>query len=295
MLRSRVRAPPSLLIQPTVKQSFNSGFLVLINTFVIKEMILTDTHTHLYLEHFQADCDEMLNRAFTAGVKYLLLPNINSESVSGLLELCDRYPQNIFPMMGLHPTDVKENYEVELENVVRLLNQRKFCAIGEAGIDLYWDKTFVEEQKLALKFQIQLAKDYGLPIVLHVRESFDEIFEMLDDTADEKLTGVFHCFTGTFEQAEKAIDLGFKLGLGGVLTYKNSGLDKVVAEIDMKHLLLETDSPYLTPMPFRGKRNESSYIRFVAAKLAEIKGMSLDAVAEITTQNAIDLFKFPQS
>jgi len=258
---------------------------------VNKEMILTDTHTHLYLDHFDVDCDEMLNRAFKAGVKYMLLPNINSESASGLLELCDRYPQNIFPMMGLHPTDVKENYKAELENVVRLINSRKFYAIGETGIDLYWDKTFVAEQKAALRFQIELAKDYGLPIVLHVRESFDEIFEILDDS----LTGVFHCFTGTSEQAEKAIGLGFKLGLGGVLTYKNSGLDKVVADIDMKHLMLETDSPYLTPMPFRGKRNESSYIRFVAAKLAEIKGMSLDAVAEITTQNAIDLFKFPQS
>jgi TatD DNase family protein len=262
---------------------------------VNKEMILTDTHTHLYLNNFDADCDEMLNRAFKAGVKYMLLPNINSESAPKLLELCDRYPQNLFPMMGLHPTDVKENVETELENVVRLLKSTKFYAIGEAGIDLYWDKTFVAEQKDALRFQIQLAKDFGLPIVLHVRESFDEIFEILDDTANDSLTGVFHCFTGTSEQAEKAIGLGFKLGMGGVLTYKNSGLDKVVADIDMKHLVLETDSPYLTPMPFRGKRNESSYLRFVAAKLAEIKGIKLETVAEITTQNAIDLFNFPQS
>lgn len=258
-------------------------------------MILTDTHTHLYLEHFEADSDAMLKRAFEAGVKYMLLPNINSESAPKLLELCDRYPQNLFPMMALHPTDVKENYEAELENVVRLLNSRKFYAIGETGIDLYWDKTFIAEQIEALFFQIQLAKDHSLPIVLHVRESFNEIFEVLEDTADERLRGVFHCFTGTVRQAEKAIGLGFKLGLGGVLTYKNSGLDKVVAEIDMKHFVLETDSPYLTPMPFRGKRNESSYLRFVAEKLAEIKGMKMDAVAEITTQNAIDLFNFPQS
>ncbi len=258
-------------------------------------MILTDTHTHLYLEHFDADSDVMLKRAFEAGVKYMLLPNINSVSAPKLLELCARYPQNLFPMMGLHPTDVKENYEAELENVVRLLNSRKFYAIGETGIDLYWDKTFIAEQIEALFFQIQLAKDHSLPIVLHVRESFNEIFEVLEDTADERLSGVFHCFTGTVRQAEKAIGLGFKLGLGGVLTYKNSGLDKVVAEIDMKHFVLETDSPYLTPMPFRGKRNESSYLRFVAAKLAEIKGLKLETVVEITTQNAIDLFNFPQS
>jgi TatD DNase family protein len=258
-------------------------------------MILTDTHTHLYLEHFSEDCDIMLSRAFETGVKYLLLPNINSDSAPKLLDLCDRYPQNLFPMIGLHPTDVKENFEDELESVDRLLNSRKFYAIGETGIDLYWDKTFVAEQIKSLQFQIELAKDHSLPIVLHVRESFDEIFKVLEDTADERLRGVFHCFTGTIQQAERAIGLGFKLGLGGVLTYKNSGLDKVVAEIDMKHLLLETDAPYLTPMPFRGKRNESSYLRFVAAKLAEIKGMKLETVAEITTQNAIDLFNFPQS
>lgn len=257
-------------------------------------MILTDTHTHLYLDHFDADRDEMLSRAFDTGVKYMLLPNINSVSALAMLDLCDRYPNNLFPMAGLHPTDVQENYEVELENVVQLLKTRKFFAIGETGIDLYWDKTFIAEQKTALRFQIQLAKDHALPIVLHVRESFEEIFDVLDNTTNEQLTGVFHCFTGTKEQAEQAIGYGFKLGLGGVLTYKNSGLDKVVTSIDMKHFVLETDSPYLTPMPFRGKRNESSYIRFVAAKLAEIKGLSLEEVAEITTHNAIELFKFPQ-
>lgn len=237
----------------------------------------------------------MLGRAFGAGVKYMLLPNIDSVSAPTLLDLCARYPDNLFPMIGLHPTDVKANFEEELENVVQLLKTKKVYAIGETGIDLYWDKTYFEEQKSALRFQIQLAKDHKLPIVLHVRESFDEIFDVLDDTSNEQLTGVFHCFTGTKEQAEKVIGYGFKLGLGGVLTYKNSGLDKVVTGIDMKHFILETDSPFLTPNPFRGKRNESSYIRFVAEKLAEIKGLSIEEVAAITTQNAIELFRFPTS
>lgn len=235
----------------------------------------------------------MLSRAFDAGVKFMLLPNIDSVSAPKMLDLCARYPKNLFPMIGLHPTDVKENFENELENVVRLLNTNTFYAIGETGIDLYWDKTFIAEQKIALRYQIQLAKDHRLPIVLHVRESFDEIFGVLYETADEHLTGVFHCFTGTAEQAAKAIGMGFKLGLGGVLTYKNSGLDKVVTAIDMKHFLLETDSPFLSPNPFRGKRNESSYIRFVAEKLAEIKGLTIEEVAAITTRNAIELFRFP--
>ncbi len=256
-------------------------------------MILTDTHTHLYLEHFDNDRDEMLKRAFDAGVKYMLLPNIDSKSAPKMIELCNKYPDNLFPMMGLHPTDVKENYEEELEMVSRLLREQKFYAIGETGIDLYWDKTYLVEQKAALRYQIALAKEHGLPVVLHVRDSFDEIFETLEATADERLTGVFHCFTGTAAQAGRAIRLGFRLGLGGVLTYKNSGLDKVVESIDIKHFVLETDSPFLTPVPFRGKRNESAYLRFIAEKLAIIKGISLNEVAEKTTRNAQALFKFP--
>jgi TatD DNase family protein len=256
-------------------------------------MILTDTHTHLYLDQFDDDRDEMLSRAFDAGVKYMLLPNINSASAPKMFDLCSRYPRNLFPMMGLHPTDVKENFQEELEKVSQYLSQHTFYAIGEIGIDLYWDKTFVAEQKAALRAQIQMAKDHALPIVLHIRDAFDEIFEVLDDAADKKLTGVFHCFTGTAAQAEHAIRLGFMLGLGGVLTYKNAGLDKVIENIDMKKLLLETDSPYLTPAPFRGKRNESAYVRFVAEKLALIKGLSVEEVAGITTRNALELFKFP--
>jgi TatD DNase family protein len=256
-------------------------------------MILTDTHTHLYLEHFDNDRDEVLKRAFDAGVKYMLLPNIDSASVPKMLDLCSRYSENIFPMIGLHPTDVKENFEEELERITHFLNDHKFYAIGETGIDLYWDKTYLAQQKAALRDQIDLAKEHELPVVLHVRESFDEIFETLEANADERLTGVFHCFAGTTSQAERAIKLGFKLGLGGVLTYKNSGLDKVIAGIDLKHFVLETDSPYLTPVPFRGKRNESAYLRFVAEKLASIKGISLNEVAEKTTLNALKVFKFP--
>lgn len=256
-------------------------------------MILTDTHTHLYLEQFEFDRDEMVRRALDASVKYMLLPNIDSESLPGLLSLCSRYPDNIFPMIGLHPTDVKADWQDELTRIMAHLQSYRFYAIGETGIDLYWDKTFLTEQKLALQFQIDLALEHQLPIVLHVRDSFDEIFEVLEQNADQRPGGVFHCFTGTAEQAKRAIDLGFMLGIGGVLTYKNAGLDNVLSDIDLEHLILETDSPFLTPNPFRGKRNESSYLRFVAVRLAEIKGISVEEVAKVTTQNAVRLFRFP--
>ena len=256
-------------------------------------MIFTDTHTHLYLEQFDDDRETMVKRAIDAGVKYMLLPNIDSQTIAPLLELCAAFPQSIFPMIGLHPTDVKENYEEELRVVKTNLDKGTWYAIGETGMDLYWDKTFVKQQKIALRQQISWAKQYKLPIVLHVREAFDEVFEIIDDTIDEKLTGVFHCFTGNLEQAERIIDWGFKLGIGGVLTYKNSGLDKVVQDIPLQHLLLETDSPFLSPKPFRGKRNESAYLINVAQKLAEIKKVPLSVIAEITTQNAVSLFKLP--
>lgn len=198
-------------------------------------------------------------------------------------------------MIGLHPTNVKADWEEEIGYLMEHFEANKFYAIGETGIDLYWDKTFIEKQKASLQFQIDLAKTSQLPIVLHIRDSFDEVFEVLNKNADQQLTGVFHCFTGNLEQAERAIELGFMLGIGGVLTYKNSGLDKVVATIDMSHLLLETDSPYLAPNPYRGKRNESAYVRFIAARLAEIKGLTVAEVANITTENAIRLFKLPLS
>ncbi|HPR56746.1 MAG TPA: TatD family hydrolase [Bacteroidales bacterium] len=257
-------------------------------------MILTDTHTHLYLEQFDTDRDAMIQRALTAGVKYMLLPNIDSGTIPRMMDLCADYPEHLFPMIGLHPTDVKDNFESELAKISEILAKNKFYAIGETGIDLYWDKTFVGEQKTALIYQIQLAKQYELPVVLHVRNSFNEVIEVLNDVADQKLTGVFHCFTGSKEQADQIISYGFKLGIGGVLTYKNSGLDKVVAEIAMEHLLLETDSPFLAPVPYRGKRNESSYITLIAEKLASIKGITPEDVAAETTKNASKLFKFPQ-
>jgi len=237
----------------------------------------------------------MIKRAFSVGVRYMLLPNINSDSLPGLLNLHSKYPKNIFPMIGLHPTNVKADWEEEIGYLMKQFEANKFYAIGETGIDLYWDKTFIEKQKASLQFQIYLAKTSQLPIVLHIRDSFDEVFEVLNKNADQQLTGVFHCFTGNLEQAERAIELGFMLGIGGVLTYKNSGLDKVVATIDMSHLLLETDSPYLAPNPYRGKRNESAYVRFIAARLAEIKGLTVAEVANITTENAIRLFKLPLS
>lgn len=258
-------------------------------------MILTDTHTHLYLEQFDEDRRQVVERAIEDGVKYMLLPNIDSKTKKPMLDLCRDFPENIFPMMGLHPTDVKENYRGELDMVRSELEKGTYYAIGETGIDLYWDKTFLKEQQTALLEQVQMAKEFSLPIVLHVRESFDEVFEVIGDMNDDRLSGVFHCFTGTLEQAETIMNWGFKMGIGGVLTYKNSGLDKVVKDIPMEHLVLETDSPFLAPKPFRGKRNESSFIKYVAAKLAEVKEMAVEDVAEISTRNAVELFKFPVS
>jgi len=255
-------------------------------------MIFTDTHTHLYLNAFDDDRAEVLQNAIDQNIKYMLLPNIDSGSVSGMLGLCNEFPRNCFPMMGLHPTSVNENYRDELNLVEDWLGKKKFCAVGEIGIDLYWDKTYIKEQEEAFRYQIDLALKYDLPIVIHSRESFDEIFTVLEDYKNTGIQGVFHCFTGTLEQAHKAIDLGFFLGIGGVVTFKNSGLDKVVNEIDLKNIILETDSPFLAPMPFRGKRNESAYINIIARKIAEIKNIEITEVAEATTGNAKNLFKF---
>ena len=255
-------------------------------------MFLTDTHTHLYLEEFNDDRKEMIERALELDVKAMLLPNIDSSSTDDMMQLCKQFPDNCFPMMGLHPTSVKENYKEELDLVEHWLEKEKFYAIGEIGIDLYWDKTFRKEQEVAFSQQIELAKKYQLPIVIHMRDSFDEVYKIVRKYASPELFGVFHCFTGTEEQAEKIIELNFLLGIGGVVTFKNSKLDKVVENIDMKHILLETDSPFLTPTPFRGKRNESAYTRLVARKIAEIKNISIEEVAEITTSNSNHLFKF---
>ena len=256
-------------------------------------MILTDTHTHLYSEQFNDDIDTVIKNSIDKGITRLFLPNIDSSSIDGMMKLGTDYPDNCFPMMGLHPTSVGENYKEELALVEDWMNKQKFCAIGEIGIDLYWDKTFFKEQQEAFRFQIELAKKYELPFVIHCRDAFDEIFEILDELNDAKVRGIFHCFTGTVEQSNHIINYGdFKIGIGGVVTFKNSGLDKVVEQIDLKHLVLETDSPYLAPAPFRGKRNESTYLYTIAEKVADIYNLSIEEVAEITTANSKEVFGF---
>lgn len=253
-------------------------------------MQFIDTHAHLYAEEFDADRTEMVQRALEAGLSRMYLPNIDSTSIAGMLDLETQFPGQCLAMMGLHPCYVKENYREELAIVKNWLEKRSFPAIGEIGIDLYWDKTFVREQEEAFLTQVEWAKQYDLPIIIHSRESMDMILDLLQPVRHERLRGIFHCFTGTVQQAEAAIELGFLLGIGGVLTFKKSGLDVVLSEVDLKHLVLETDAPYLAPTPFRGKRNESSYLLKVAEKLAEVKAVSLSEVADITTQNALRLF-----
>jgi TatD DNase family protein len=254
-------------------------------------MKLIDTHSHIYSEAFDEDIAEAIQRAKDANVGQIFLPNIDSESIEPMFKLVKNYPGYCLPMMGLHPTSVKENYEEELAICEKWLNEEKFIAIGEIGIDLYWDKTFLKEQQFVFEKQLTWAVERELPVVIHARESFSEIFEVLESFKSENLTGVFHSFTGNLEQANKAIDMGFLLGLNGILTFKNSGLDRVVKEIDTKYLILETDSPYLAPTPKRGKRNESAYVAFIAEKLAEIYNLSLLEITEITSRNAKSLFK----
>ncbi|MCD0464157.1 TatD family hydrolase [Flavobacterium sp. ENC] len=252
--------------------------------------IITDTHTHLYSEEFDQDRDEMIQRAITAGVTRFFIPAIDAAATQSMYELEKNYPENVFLMMGLHPTYVKDNYLEELQHVETELAKRKFYAVGEIGIDLYWDKTHLTEQQFAFRKQIQLAKHYKLPIVIHCREAFDEIFEILEEEKSEDLFGIFHCFTGTHEQALQALTYNMKLGIGGVATFKNGKIDQFLKEIDLKHIVLETDSPYLAPIPYRGKRNESSYIVNVVAKLADIYDVSEEEIAAITTQNSKDVF-----
>ncbi len=253
-------------------------------------MILTDTHTHLYSDEFDSDRDEMIQRAISTGVTRFFVPSIDSTCTPSMYDLEEKYPQNIFLMTGLHPCYVKENYEAELAHIEAQLASRKFIAIGEIGIDLYWDKTTLEIQKRAFKYQIQLAKKYKLPIVIHCRESFDEIFEVLEDEKSEDLFGIFHCFSGNLEQAKKAISYRMKLGIGGVVTFKNGKIDQFINQIDINELVLETDSPYLAPAPYRGKRNESSYVKLVASKLSELYGVSIEEIARITTENSKSVF-----
>ncbi len=252
--------------------------------------MLIDTHAHLYLEQFDEDRDEMLQRAKQQGVGKFYLPNIDSSSVERMLSMEAQYPGECFAMMGLHPCSVKEDYKNELSIVEKWLDERPFAAVGEIGTDLYWDKAYIEEQKTVFQIQAGWAKALKLPIVIHCRDSMDLTIELVQQGQDGRLKGIFHCFGGTLEQAKAIIDLGFYLGIGGVLTYKKSGLDTVLPQIPMEHLVLETDSPYLAPMPFRGKRNESAYIRHIAEKLAEVKSTSLEEVERVTTENAGKIF-----
>jgi TatD DNase family protein len=252
--------------------------------------MLIDTHSHIYSEDFIHDRDEALQRAYESGVKKIVLPNIDSGSIKHMLDLSDAYPHLCYPLMGLHPTSVDEDYKEELQAIEYWLERRKFYGIGEIGIDLYWDKKFIEEQKEAFRYQIKLAKKYNLPVVIHVRNSFEETYEIVKEEQDGSLKGVFHCFSGSEIEAAKIIELGFLFGIGGVVTFKNSTLDEVLRSIDISNLVLETDSPYLAPVPKRGKRNESSYLMYIAQKIAEVYNVPVARVAEITTSNARNLF-----
>ncbi len=253
-------------------------------------MIITDTHTHLYSNEFDEDRDEMIQRAIDAGVSRFFIPAIDSAYTQSRYDLEKAYPENIFLMMGLHPTHVKDNYLEELQHIEEELAKRKFVAVGEIGIDLYWDKTHLPQQQDAFRKQIQLAKHYKLPIVIHCREAFDEIFEILEEEKSSDLFGIFHCFSGTYEQALQAISYNMKLGIGGVVTFKNGKIDQFLNQIDLKHLVLETDSPYLAPVPFRGKRNESSYLVNVVRKLSEIYDVPQEEIAFVTTENSKAVF-----
>ena len=252
--------------------------------------MITDTHTHLYSEQFDQDRDAMIQRAKDAGVQRFFIPAIDSSYTERMFSLKENYPSDVFLMMGLHPTSVKENFKSELQHVKDWIDKKSFVAIGEIGIDLYWDKSFLAEQQEAFKLQIQWAKQKNLPIVIHCRDAFDEIFEVLEELNDDKLFGIFHCFTGNLEQAKKAISYNMKLGIGGVVTFKNGKIDQFLNEISLEHIVLETDAPYLAPTPYRGKRNESSYITKVLDKLVDIYKLTPQEIARITTQNSKDVF-----
>jgi TatD DNase family protein len=253
-------------------------------------MQFIDTHTHIYLPEFDNDRDEAVDRAVGTGVSRMLLPNIDIRSVDAMLSVVARFPGICYPMIGLHPTSVKEDYLSQLDKLEELYPKHSFIAIGEIGIDLYWDKTFLKEQIIAFRRQIVFALEKGLPVVIHSRDSFPVVFSVLDEFAGKGLKGVLHAFTGNLTDAKKAIRMGFRLGIGGIVTFKNSGLDMIVKAIGPEHLILETDSPYLAPVPYRGKRNESSYICLINKRVAEIYGMSEDEVATFTYTNSTQLF-----
>jgi TatD DNase family protein len=253
-------------------------------------MQLTDTHTHIYYHEGEA-LEQQMQRCLKNHIDRLFLPNVDVKSINRVMETVEAYPDNCFPMLGLHPCSVKEDFLESLSLIEEEVSKTKIVAIGEIGLDLYWDKTSLEIQKEAFRIQVSWAKKLRLPIVIHCRDAFDELFQLLEELKSDELYGVFHCFTGNVEQAERAISLGFYLGIGGVVTFKNSGLDKVVEQVDLKHIVLETDAPYLAPVPFRGKENESSYLVYIAQKVADLHKISLEELAKITTENSKLIFK----
>ncbi len=250
-----------------------------------------ETHAHIYLPEFEDDLDGVIKNAKTAGVERIYMPNIDSKTIESMLRVEDKYENYCIPMMGLHPCYVKNEYKKELDIIKSWLDRRAFCAIGEIGLDLYWDKTHLDEQIAAFETQINWAKELGLPIVIHCRESIDLTIEIIEKHQDGNLKGIFHCFSGTSEHAKKIIDLNFLLGIGGVATFKNGGLDKVIPSMDLEHIVLETDSPYLAPTPHRGKRNQPSYIPIIASKIAELKNCEVIKVSKTTTINAERVFQ----
>jgi TatD DNase family protein len=255
-------------------------------------MIFVDSHSHIFDKDFDSDRAEVITRAAVAGVKYHILPNIDSTYTSKVLAVARDFKNICFPLIGLHPTSVDHNFEQELSHVDEMVQSNNFYGIGEIGIDLYWDKTYLAQQKIAFRYQLRLAKKLRLPVVIHSRNSFDEIFEIVDQENDAQLTGVFHSFSGTLDQYNHIIEYGgFKIGIGVIVTYKNSGVDKVVASMDISNILLETDSPYLTPVPKRGQRNEGQNLIYIAQKISELLDIRLEDVAKITTNNAFELFK----
>ena len=256
-------------------------------------MKFVDTHTHLFAKEFDNDINDVVENAISNGIEKMLLPNIDSSTTKAMINLCKQYPNNCHPMIGLHPCSVKkENIKEEIEHILDELKKNSFVAIGEIGIDLYWDKTTLDIQKEAFETQVKIAKDNNLPIVIHTRNSFNEAYEIVEKLNDKNLSGVFHCFSGTLDDAKKIIDLeSFYLGIGGVVTFKNGGIDKIINQISLEHLILETDSPYLTPVPNRGKRNESKHILDIAKKLSEIYEVSINDISKKTTHNANKLFK----
>jgi len=251
---------------------------------------LTDTHTHIYYLHGTPELEQHMQRCFDRGIQQLLLPNVDSDSIEKVLGTAASYPGHCYPMLGLHPCDVKDNYLEELGQIERAIDANKIYGIGEIGVDLHWDKTTLPLQQEAFRAQAKWAKETGLPVSIHCRDAFDELFTLLDEVQDGRLTGVLHCFTGTMEQAQRAIGFGLHLGIGGVVTYKNSGLDAVVSQLDLRDIVLETDAPYLAPVPYRGKKNESSYLWYIAQKVADLQSVDLETVAAATTSNAKRIF-----